>query len=737
MHRKVVKPLNGAVATSLLSVCVAGAPASAAADDTNPPAPAAAAQSAEQSALTEIVVTAQKRAERLVDVPLSVTVVDATQLQNSGVDSFENLDQIAPGTKINRDGIYFLPSIRGITSQVVGAGQENNVATYIDGFYQPSQVGLDMAFNNVKSVQVLKGPQGTLFGRNATGGAILIDTVDPSGTPVAKASVSFGRFNEATGQVYLSDGITDQLAFDLAGYMQNSDGYIHDIAGFDTAPTEHRDIRSKWVYTPSGSVKITGLFEYMKIDDGTGLAATYYDRQLAPLIDPATPIATTPNETSLNFGPYSQTETTSAGIKSQIDLAEGLDLTSYTRYSHEYGYINFDLDGSELPIFAEHLNTRLDNAAEEIDLHAKGGNLDGVVGLFLSDTMAQYFKEQVLVNAAENLFSAPIDSRLWTRAAAGFADLTYHVNDELTLIGGLRYSWERRTFNFAEPDDTVLVDHVSKSWDAVTPRAVLKYDLNSFSNVYASFSKGFKSGTFNTTTADPTPVNPENVYAYEVGYKYEHGLMQFDTAAYYYNYRDMQVSVLTIINGNEEATNLSNAAKSRIYGLEAQLSVLVTDGLSVSAGLNYNHARYVDYKDASVFPVAPGGLTNSSTPAVQDWSGLRIIGAPDWTGNLTASWKRGTPIGEFGVGGNLYYTSAYAPLYDDQLNGAYRYQQGGYALANGTLSLAPDKHWKLSIWTRNLTNKYYKVNYGGNPFGDQFVYAEPRTYGGRIDYSFN
>jgi iron complex outermembrane recepter protein len=684
-------------------------------------------------ALDEIVVTAQKRSERLVEVPISVTVVDAAQLQNAGVNGFQDIDQVAVGTKINRVGIYFQPSIRGITTQVVGVGQENNVAVYVDGFYQPSQVGINSDFNNVKSVQVLKGPQGTLFGRNATGGAILIDTLDPSSTAVAKASVSYGRFNEEIAQGYFSDGITDHLAFDLAAYWKTSDGYIKDIAGFDTDPVQDKSIRSKLLFKPNDQLRITGTVEYYKVQDAAALADTYIARQLAAIIDPTTPIATAPNRTSVNFGPIGRTETTTGALKTEYEFG-GAKLTSFTRYSHEFGYISFDLDGSKLRIFEQSLNTRLNTASQEFNLGNSSTHWDWVTGLFASSSTAEYYNNRVLADAATNTYSPASDSILWTRAAAAFADATYHFDHSISITGGLRYSWERRTFYFAQPADTVLVDHATKSWDAVTPRVVVRYELDSHSNLYASFSKGFKSGTFNTTSPISTPVNPENVKAYEVGYKIAHGPLQFDTAAYYYDYRDLQVSTLTILNNNQEAANLQNAAVAKIYGLEAQLSLAATQELSLSVGAAYNHARYTSYTNASIFP--PVGALNGSTPAVQDWSGLRIIGAPDVTANVAFQWTHPAPLGTVGVGGNIYYSSQYAPTADDQLNGTYRYEQGGYASANLNLSFAPDEHWKFMLWSRNLTDRLVKISSGGSPFGDYVVYGEPRMYGIRVDYSW-
>jgi iron complex outermembrane receptor protein len=520
----------------------------------------------------------------------------------------------------------------------------------------------------------------------------------------------------------------------VSAHWKTSDGYIKDIAGFNTDPIQDKSVRSKLLFAPNGDLRITGTIEYAKVQDAAALAATYFDRQLALLIDPTTPIATAPNRTSVNYGPIGRTETTTAAIKTEYDFGAA-KLTSYTRYSHELGFINFDLDGSKLRIFEQQLATRLNTASQEFNLGASSAHFDWVTGLFASSSTAQYFNNVVLQNAAANLYGPASDSRLWTKAAAAFADATYHFDNALSVTGGLRYSWEKRTFFFAQPEATVLVDHAAKSWNAVTPRVVVRYEVAPSSNVYASFSKGFKSGTFNTTSPISTPVNPENVKAYEIGFKTVQGAVQFDTAAYYYDYKDLQVSTLTIINGNQEAANLSNAAVAKIYGLEAALSVAATQELSLSASAAYNHARYTRYTNASIFPPV-GTLLNSVTPAVQDWSGLRIIGAPDWTANMGFQYIHTTGIGAVGVGGNIYYSSEYAPGYDDQLNGTYRYQQGSYAFGNLNVSLAPDTHWKYMLWSRNVTNRLVKIAYGGNPFGDSAAYAEPRMYGIKVEYSF-
>jgi iron complex outermembrane recepter protein len=694
-------------------------------------------QDSAKADLAEVLVTAQKRSEKLEDVPISITVVDAARLESAGAVGFQNLDQVAVGTHVSRVGIYFQPSIRGISTQVVGVGQENNVAVYVDGFYQPSQVGINTDFNNIKSIQILKGPQGTLFGRNATGGAILIDTLDPSFTATGKLSASYGRFNETNLQGYFSNGLSDTVAFDVAGYYKRSDGYIKDIAGYDTNPTDDRSVRSKILFTPGDEFRLTATLEYQRMSDAAALASTYFDRQLATFLVPGLPLATQPDRTSLNFGPRSVTSTDTAAIKSEYDFSSAT-VSSYTRYSHEGGAIDFDLDGSTLRLFEQQLDTRQDTFTQEINLGSShGGVLDWVTGAFLYANSAQYYNNKVLLDATRNLYSSPSNSEMWSRAAALYGDATYHLPHGFSLTGGLRYSWEKRTFLFAQPVDIPLVDHVHKSWDSLTPRAVLQYELAPDSNVYTSFSKGFKSGTFNTTSPDPTPVSPEKVTAYEIGYKVARGGVRFDTAAYYYDYTDLQVSALTILNNNQEAAHLTNAAAAEIYGIEAQLTASPLERLDLSVSAAYNHARYTNYQNASISPALSGVPLNGASPVPQDWSGLRIIGAPDVTANLGVKYAEPTTMGRVILDGNLYYSSAFAPNYDDQLNGSYRYQQGAYVMVNLSATLAlPGDHWRLSVWGRNVTDAKVKINFGGNPFGDLAVYSEPAVYGVRAEYSF-
>ena len=193
----------------------------------------------------DIIVTATKRTERLENVPATVLAVTGQALQTAGVVRFSDIALVAPGVQISRSGTYTQPSIRGITTSFAGGGQETNVALYIDGFYQSDQTGMNQDLSNIQDIQVLKGPQGTLYGRNATGGAILITTRTPTNKWQAEANVSYAwRFNDKIGNLFVGGPIANGIKVSVAASWHKGDGYIKDINGFgDLVPLDTTDYK--------------------------------------------------------------------------------------------------------------------------------------------------------------------------------------------------------------------------------------------------------------------------------------------------------------------------------------------------------------------------------------------------------------------------------------------------------------------------------------------------------------
>ena len=231
-------------------------------------------------ALMAGIAAAQRRSEKLEDVPASVSVVSGAALQSTGIVRFQDLGNSVVGVQIARTGVFTQPAIRGVTTLISGGGYENNVGVYIDGFYQSDAVAINADLANIQDVEVLKGAQGTLYGRNATGGAILVNTLRPSETLQGSVNAGFGRFNEKSVGFYVSGPIMDRVKGSLAGYWRKNDGYIRDVAGFDAAPFSTGTVRAKLEIDPIDDVTVTLGYNHLYLNDPR--SATYVEYAQLP-----------------------------------------------------------------------------------------------------------------------------------------------------------------------------------------------------------------------------------------------------------------------------------------------------------------------------------------------------------------------------------------------------------------------------------------------------------------------
>jgi iron complex outermembrane receptor protein len=285
---------------------------------------------------------------------------------------------------------------------------------------------------------------------------------------------------------------------------------------------------------------------------------------------------------------------------------------------------------------------------------------------------------------------------------------------------------------------------------AFTPRASLRYKLGERTNVYASYSKGFRSGGFQpngaTLPALFIPFRPEKITAYEVGFKTANGWLRFDTAAFYYDYKDLQVGVTVpnpVVPGG--LINLvSNAPKAEVYGMDAEITAQPIARLNVHAGIAILHARYRNFANATGngFNIATG---LNVTGQVQDWSDIQMARSPKVSGSLGVDYEILDVVGGgLTLAANASYTaghvlsnpSIYGPL-AGALARKQRYRQSGYTLVNLQATwLDADERYKVGVFANNVTNKHYRMTYNGGAFGDYSSWASPRTYGVRLGYNF-
>jgi iron complex outermembrane receptor protein len=715
---------------------------------TCPAAEAAYAQGRATPVVEEVVVTAQKRAERLVDVPIAITAASGDTLERVGITRLEEISQIAPAAQISRIGTYVQPAIRGVTTPLTGVGAENNVAIYIDGFYQAFQRGLNLDLANVAQVQILKGPQGTLFGRNTTGGAFLIDTLQPSlADRNGRFSLSYARFDDIQAQAYFSTPLSSTLAFNIMGYVRKSDGYIKDVRGFDTAPISNHSVNAKLLWAPSDALSVTASIENVKVSDGTSLAPTIIARSQAQSLVPTTYVETGRNRTSVNHPVTDRSVQWAGSLKAQY-RTDWATLSSFTRYGKEWDYLDFENDGSTVRVF-DNITKETGRAfSQEANLTSAGSEpVSWVLGAFYFHSRGTFPLNQIISYPATG-YIAGNGSFKYATAYAVYADATWHAAEKLYLTAGVRYSDERkrqRTYNGAR----VETNRSKVKWDAITPRAVVRYELAQDTNVYASYSKGFKSGAINTS-APFNLIEPEKLTAWEGGFKRATSRYRFDASAYHYDYKNIQVTSIVVLPAGNLASVPSNAASGRIYGAEAQLTAQVSENFGLRASVAYTHGRYRSFPAATISPPNPITGLNTTTctnrnpppatiPCTEDQSGARMLRAPDWSFNLGGDYTIPTQAGDIVLTANAAYTSRYAPSNTAlALTGSgQRYEQPGTTIINVRAAWRTlDKHWTFSIFGNNLTDERYFVVLSGNAFGDARIEGKPRTWGARADYQF-
>jgi iron complex outermembrane receptor protein len=282
--------------------------------------------------LAEIVVTAQKRSEKAVDVPIAIVALSGSALQNAGIVDMNSLAQVVPGMHVDMTGAFFQPSIRGVGTAVAGQGVSPSVATYVDGIYQPNPLANDFTFIDVDSIEVLKGPQGTLYGRNTTAGAIKITTKAPTFEPQLQARASFGSWNTAAASVFASDGLTDTIAASIAAGYNRSDGWITNEAdGSNAAQNNSYTVRGKLLFKPNDAAKFTLTLDGERTNDPSGYAAgTYKGYSAGPAFFGVPSLSDNRSKILIQPGTYAHVvQGGGALLLSEFDLGFA-DLKSYT-----------------------------------------------------------------------------------------------------------------------------------------------------------------------------------------------------------------------------------------------------------------------------------------------------------------------------------------------------------------------------------------------------------------------
>lgn len=727
-----------------------------------------------------IVVTAQRRAEALEEVPMSVTVVTQETLESKGITSLRDLQNVTTGVQIGQGGGFAQPAVRGITT-VINGTFENNVTLYVDDVYQPIAQALNVDLADVQNVQVLKGPQGTLYGRNATGGTILMSTVTPGDYWQGRAEATYARFDDYRIGGYVAGPLNDSVGVSLSGYHRRSDGY-HKLASRSVVGEtdgrgvglEQDNVRAKFVLSDD-DMRVTLGYSYMHIDDPRGLIFSPYEN-VVPAYNTLPGGDFRARELGVvayDFEISNDSETHEGSVKVEYDTGPG-QLKSVTAYTQFKGYTDFDFDGSYVPnswstsrqrwrIFQQALDYTIDTI-DNLTLIVGGTYYSQQIRFIEPSIPYSNFAVGSAVYDPANPLPLSAYTPLWMtffdeskKAWAGYADLTFEVTDRLTINVGGRYSEERQRVSGVQPSFLPAFNEplakASTTFSKFTPRATIRYEFAPRSNIYASYSQGFRSGTFNNRQPF-IPVEQEVIDAFEIGLKTARPGLQFEVAGFYYDYKDLQVSSTTTIPGTgTPIVAITNAPSAEIYGAEASFSYEAFDNFELSGGATYLHARYGDNFLFSTVGVDPTrvGINGDPDPLknflnvsqVQDLSGQQMSRSPDFSAYLGATYR--IPIADGGVrfAVNAKYTDSYVvtnpsvwgPLligtqYEDRAN-EQRFRQGNYVLLNASVTFTdPTDTFFARVWGNNLTDTTYRLHYNGTgSWGTYAPIGEPLTFG--------
>jgi iron complex outermembrane receptor protein len=730
MQKRTIAFCLASVSSIMASSAVSAQNAAPAAAPASPPAaPTAAAP----VAAGDIIVTAQRRSERLRDVPLSITALSAQSLANSGIVNTSELATVTPGLKWDHIGAFSEPAIRGVSTQLTQAGNETNVATYVDGIYQLSSTGGGFDLPDVSRVEVLKGPQGTLFGRNATGGAIQVVTLDPQDTFQGMASASYENYNTKTFKGYVTGPITQGLEFGLAGYYSDSDGYYDNLlTGRDhVGGVKSRLVRGKILIDPWSNFSILATAYYSKRDDPGGSAIVPLNGNTSARNLPGA-VVPGPYQWAFNNLPVDTVESWGASVKALWKLDAGT-ITSLTGYTHVLTNLTVDGDFAYAPGAGQnyiYAPQREQAISEELNFVSRKMGILSFVGGF-------YYYNGYGADDPLDLQLPTLNVYIWAKqraiAYAGYGEVYLDLTDKLRIIGGLRYTSETRsligaqTFTSAQPN---LVDLGKRTDNKFTPRVSIKYALTDRTNIYFTFSQGFKSGAFNSSsvTAPQTGVKPENITAYEAGIKGRIGPLDVSTAGFYYNYKNIQLSAREVVNGLELSV-LQNAAAAHIYGGDIDATLQVSPNFSVRAAAAYLHAKFSSFPNGVVNAPLPTGAGNGT--AFEDLTGDTLIRSPKFTLTVTPNYATEAFGGKLNLSSTLFYTTKFF------LDNADRVRQPAYAQLAANASWTPDgSKWTFSMFGKNLTNKAALAGALISTGGDGVTYVPPRTYGGSFAVKF-
>lgn len=722
---------------------------------------AATASARGSSMLEEVTVTARKRDESLSDISAAVSVISGDRLRQSNINDIKDLQVVVPAVTVGEVVGIMRTSIRGLGNTTNLRGEDSEVTFHVDGAPISRQEFHSMAFFDLERIEVLRGPQGTLFGRNSTGGMLNLITAKPTMEREGYLNISLGNYDYRKTDAAVSGPISDNLLGRVALQTISRKGFGENVVTGNDIDDENRWAgRVHLDYKINEDANLLLTAEYASQDDASGLL-TYYGEQFPENQDNPSLTAfgsggfTDPDSRSGagDFDPQMEKETYSITATLEWNLSDEFILKNVLNYRDMDFWLGQDLDLSSVvsspatngfPTTAVGVTYQDEHFSNEIQLvhegEVLGNHLSGILGFFYYDESLDGTTSIGLTPTQDA--RAELIGKMETEAWAPFFNVSYDVTEEITARIGGRYTREERSIDndlYVPPADLLLTDFASddeREFEEYTGEYGLDYRFNDDWLLYYTFSQGFRSGAALIGQLDNPIAAPTTVDNHEVGLKAEllDGRLNLGLSLYDAEISDLQRTQL-IPDPNAasgSSVRVRNAASLSTQGVEFEFGWLVNDRARLSGTVNYIDAQFEDF--VSQDPLLPNSVTGPFIPVQVEGNRPRLI--PEWKGNINGEYD--VPLKNGGLitlRGDLSYVG---DQYFDEFNREPFYEDD-YLMVNGSVIYYPSEgSWNVSLWGKNLSDEKRIADTSFSATGRVLskVYTKPLTWGVTLNIDF-
>jgi len=689
--------------------------------------------------LEEVRVTATRTGETLLQqTPIAVTALSGETLRLANIKNIEGMTELLPSVTVSRNTMSGQLYIRGVGTNNVFLGGDPSSTIHQDGVYLSRPISLFNELLDLERVELVRGPQGTLYGRNSTGGTLNLMSKRPSADFNARLSGEVGSFERRRVSAYINGPVKGEaVTANLALLGSRRDGYIdnqHSAGQPDFGDENINSVRTALSLTPSAELSILLRADLFQRDESSPqykptLLNVDGSQNARALSDSASLLN---DFHSLNIATDSRLDETHSGLSATLNwqINKQLALTSISAYREFDFDAVLDSDFTEVESRISHVGEDQRQLTQEFQLNYKAGALTLVAGVFLFDESSeQNFMAELLDFASPSV--AKTRGQLDAQAQAIYADAHWQLSERLTATAGGRLSHEEKEFSqlhffgpAANPVQTFEGDF-EESWSDFSPKLGLSFTVSEDTLLYASLAQGFKSGGFNLVP-EGNQFEPEEITSLELGAKLAlaDGRIRINLASFYYDYSDLQVSQFEVATTGAPRVVITNASDAEIKGLELELVAYPSPRWRLTGALSYLDASYESYNAQR-----PGANTTDI-----DVSGNALNSAPKHSVILSSDFEQ--PL----LNGSLNYRLSYHwqdEIFFTPFNDPIT-RQGAYGLINASLSFETQgKQWELQLYGKNLADKEYtNASQDFSPLGVTLAITEPRTYGLKLSRWF-